>query len=31
LIDFKRHVKDVDVEQKKITASGAIDILESLK
>ena len=31
LIDFKRHAKDVDVEQKKITASGAIDILESLK
>ena len=31
LIDFKRHVKDVDIEQKKITASGAIDILESLK
>jgi 16S rRNA processing protein RimM len=31
LIDFKRHVKEVDVEQKKITASGAIDILESLK
>ena len=31
LIDFKRHVKDVDIEQQKITASGAIDILESLK
>ena len=31
LIDFKRHVKDVDVEQKKITTNGAIDILESLK
>jgi len=31
LIDFKRHVEDVDVENKKITAKGAIDILESLK
>ena len=31
LIDFKRHVKDVDIEQKKITARNAIDILESLK
>ena len=31
LIDFKRHVKDVDVENKKIEANGAIDILESLK
>jgi len=31
LIDFKRHVKDVDVENKKIEACGAIDILESLK
>jgi len=31
LIDFKRHVKDVDVENKKIIAEGAIDILESLK
>jgi 16S rRNA processing protein RimM len=31
LIDFKRHVKEVDVEQKKITTNGAIDILESLK
>jgi len=30
LIDFKRHVKDVDVENKKIEASGAKDILESL-
>jgi 16S rRNA processing protein RimM len=31
MIDFKRHVKDVDVENKKIEAQGAIDILESLK
>jgi 16S rRNA processing protein RimM len=31
MIDFKRHVKDVDVENKKITADGAVDILESLK
>jgi len=31
LIDFKRHVKDVDIENKKIIAKGAIDILESLK
>ena len=31
LIDFKRHVKDVDLENKKITANGAIDILESLR
>ncbi len=31
MIDFKRHVKDVDIQNKKITASGAIDILESLK
>lgn len=31
LIDFKRHVKDVDVENKKIEAKGAVDILESLK
>ena len=30
LIDFKRHVKDVDVENKKIDASGAKDILDSL-
>ena len=30
LIDFKRHVKDVDVENKKIEASGAKDILKSL-
>ena len=31
LINFKRHVKDVDVENKKIIANGAIDILDSLK
>ncbi len=31
MIDFKRHVKDVDVENKKIEASGAIEILDSLK
>jgi 16S rRNA processing protein RimM len=31
MIDFKRHVKDVDIENKKIIANGAIDILESLK
>jgi 16S rRNA processing protein RimM len=31
LIDFKRHVKDVDIENKKIKALGAIDILDSLK
>jgi 16S rRNA processing protein RimM len=31
MIDFKRHVKDVDVENKKIIADGAVDILESLK
>ena len=31
LIDFKRHVKDVDVENKKIEAKGAIEILDSLK
>jgi 16S rRNA processing protein RimM len=30
LIDFKRHVKDVDVENKKIEASGAKELLESL-
>jgi len=30
LIDFKRHVKDVDIENKKIEAQGALDILESL-
>ena len=31
LIDFKRNVKDVDIENKKIEASGALDILESIK
>jgi len=31
MIDFKRHVDDVDLENKKITAKGAMDILESLK
>ena len=31
LIDFKRHVKNVDVKNKKIEANGAIEILESLK
>ena len=31
LIDFKRHIKNVDINQKKITTNGAIDILESLK
>ncbi len=31
LINFKRNVKDVDIENKKITATGAVDILESLK
>ena len=31
LIDFKRHVKDVDVENKRIEANNAIDILDSLK
>ena len=31
LISFKRNVKDVDVENKKITAGSALDILESLK
>jgi 16S rRNA processing protein RimM len=31
MIDFKRHVKDVDIENKKIEANGAIDILDSLK
>jgi len=30
LIDFKRHVKDVDVENKKIEADGAKVLLESL-
>jgi len=31
MIDFKRHVKDVDIENKTITAEGAKEILESLK
>ncbi len=31
LIDFKRHVKNVDIENKKIQSQGAIDILESIK
>jgi len=31
LIDFKRHVKNVDVENKEIEANGAIEILNSLK
>ena len=31
LIDFKRHVKEVDIDNKKIQANGAIDILESLR
>ena len=31
LIDFKRHTKDIDVENKRIEAEGAIEILESLK
>ena len=31
LIDFTRHVKDVDVENKKIEAKGAVEILDSLK
>jgi len=31
LIDFKRHIKDVDVENKKIIADGGLEILESLK
>ena len=30
LIDFKRHVKDVDIPNKKITAHGALEILNSL-
>ncbi len=30
LIDFKRHVKDVDISNKKIIANGAMDILDSL-
>jgi len=31
MIDFKRHVKDVDIKSKKIETSGAIEILDSLK
>jgi 16S rRNA processing protein RimM len=31
LIDFKRNVDKVDVENKKIYAKGAIELLESLK
>jgi 16S rRNA processing protein RimM len=31
MIDFKRHVKDVDVKAKKIIANGAKELLESLK
>jgi 16S rRNA processing protein RimM len=31
LIDFKRNVDKVDIENKKIYAKGAIDLLESLK
>ena len=31
LIDFKRHVKDVDVNNKIIISKGAFEILESLK
>ena len=31
LIDFKRNTKNVDIENKQIEATGAIDILESLK
>jgi len=31
LIDFKRNVKDVDIENKKIEAQGAIELLDSLK
>jgi 16S rRNA processing protein RimM len=30
LIDFKRNVKDVDVENKKIEATGAKELLDSL-
>jgi 16S rRNA processing protein RimM len=30
LIDFKRHVKDVDVSNKKITANAALELLDSL-
>ena len=31
LIDFKRNVKDVDIENKRIEATSALDILESIK
>ena len=31
MIDFTRHVKNVNIENKKIEAQGAFDILESLK
>jgi 16S rRNA processing protein RimM len=31
LIDFKRNVEKVDIENKKIYTKGAIDLLESLK
>jgi 16S rRNA processing protein RimM len=31
LINFKRNVKDVDVDNKKIIATGAFELLESLK
>jgi len=31
LIDFKRNVKNVDIENKKIQTCGAMDILESIK
>ena len=31
LIDFKRNVKNVDIENKRIEATSALDILESIK
>jgi 16S rRNA processing protein RimM len=31
MIDFKRNVEDVDIDNKKIYTNGALDILESLK
>ena len=31
MIDFKRHIKSVDIKNKKMEAQGAFDILESLK
>lgn len=31
LVNFKRNVENVDIENKKITAKGAIELLESLK